>query len=267
LERSWRLVATGVSFAVFAVCSVLASAALFPVLALVAADRVRRRRWARAVNRVSFRALLRFMTLAGVATFDIDREGLARLGADGGGMVVANHPTFLDVVVLLAYIEQANCVVKHSLWRNPFLAAPMRVAGYIPNLNPEQVLRDCAQALARNETLIVFPEATRSVPGEALRLQRGAANIALAADTWLKIVHFECEPVLLAGGMPWYRVPKRRPCLAASVGASVRARDFLHTGEHRSVAARRLTQALQRELSKGVQPDASAGTGAQTAPH
>ena len=260
------MVATAASFAVFGIGAVLASVALFPVLVLVATDPVRRRRWARAFNRASFRALLRFMALAGVATFDVDRDGLARLGA-GGGMVVANHPTFLDVVVLLAHIEQANCVVKHSLWRNPLLAGPMRLAGYIPNQNPEQLLRDCAEALERRETLIVFPEATRSIPGQPLSLQRGAANIALAADAWLRIVHFTCEPVLLARGAPWYRVPERRPCLAARVGASVRARDFLQTGEHRSVAARRLTQALQRELSKGVQPDARAGTGAQTAAH
>lgn len=266
MERSLRLVATGASFALFAVCSVLASAVVFPVLALVATDRLRRRRWARDINRASFRALLRFMTLAGVARFDVDREGLARLGT-GGGLVVANHPTFLDVVVLLAYIGQANCVVKRSLWRNPLLAGPMRVAGYIPNVDPEQLLRDCAEVLERKETLIVFPEATRSVPGQPLHLQRGAANIALAADAWLRIVHFRCEPVLLARGVPWYAVPERRPCLAARVGASVRARDFLQTGEHRNVAARRLTQALQRELSNGGEPDARAGTRAQTATH
>jgi len=129
------------------------------------------------------------------------------------------------------------------------------------------VLRDCAQALERGETLIVFPEATRSIPGQPLRLQRGAASIALAADAWLKVVHLTCEPALLIRGVPWYRVPERRPCLAARVGASVRARDFLGAGESRSVAARHLTQALQRELSKGVQPDARAGAGAQTAAH
>ena len=263
--RSWRVVATAASFAVFGVGAVLATALVFPVLILIAPDRTRRCRWGRAFNRVSFRGLLRFIELSGMARFDIDREGIAGLG--GGGMVVANHPTFLDVVVLLAYIEQANCVIKHSLWRSPFLALPMRVAGYIPNRDPEQLLRDCAEALKHKETLIVFPEATRTLPGQPVRLQRGAANIALAADAWLKIVHFTCEPVVLARGVPWYRVPERRPCLAARVGASVRARDFLAAGEFRSVAARHLTQALQRELSTGVQPDARAGTGAQTAAH
>lgn len=265
MERSWRVVATAASFAVFGIGAVLATALTFPVLALVAPDRARRCRWARAFNRVSFRGLLHFIALSGMARFDVDGEGIAKLG--GGGMVVANHPTFLDVVVLLAYIEQANCVIKSSLWRNPFLAIAVRAAGYIPNRDPEQLLRDCAAALERNETLIVFPEATRTLPGQPLRLQRGAANIALAADACLKIVHFTCAPVVLARGVPWYRVPESKPCLAARVGASVRARDFLPAGEFRSVAARHLTQALQRELSTGVRSDARAGTGAQTAAH
>ena len=266
MERSWRVVATAASFAVFGIGAALASVVLFPLLALVVHDRARRCRLARLFNRVSFRALLRFIALVGMARFDVDREGLAGLGA-GGGLVVANHPTFLDVVVLLAHIDQANCVVKHSLWRNPFLALPLRLAGYIPNRDSEQLLRDCAQALERKETLIVFPEATRSEPGQPLHLQRGAANIALAADTWLKVVHFKCEPVVLARGVAWYRVPERRPCLAARVGASVRARDFSRGGEPRSIAARHLTQALQRALSIGVQPDARAGTGAETTAH
>ena len=101
-------------------------------------------------------------------------------------------------------------------------------------------------------SLIVFPEATRSVPGEPMRLQRGAAQIALEADAALEIVHFSCKPVFLSKRDPWYRVPPVRPCLAARVGASLRARDFQRSGETRSVAARHLTLALEHELSRGI---------------
>ena len=167
--------------------------------------------------------------------------------------------------MLLAYVKHASCVVKPSLWGNPFLSGALRAASYVPSNDPEQLLRDCDAALERGESLIVFPEATRSVPGEPLRLQRGAATIALSSDAVLTIVHLRCEPVLLTKGDPWYRIPSRRPCLAARVGASVRARDFQRTGANRSVAARHLTLALQHELSKEIQLDARAGTGAQTA--
>jgi len=265
LGRSWRFVATVASFAVFGVGAVLVSTLFFGALVLIMPRGAARQRLARDGVRMVFRVFLRFMVLLRVLRLDIDREGLARLGAEGGSVIVANHPTLLDVMVLLAHVEQAGCVVKHSLWRNPFLSPAIRAANYIPNRDSEQLLRDCDVALKRGESLIVFPEATRSVPGEPLRLQRGAATIALNSDAVLRVVHFKCEPVMLAKGHPWYRTPKRRPCLAARVGASVRARQFQGGGVSRNVAARRLTEALQRQLSGEIPLDARAGTGAQTA--
>jgi 1-acyl-sn-glycerol-3-phosphate acyltransferase len=266
LGRSSRLAATALAFALFGLAAAVLNVLFFlPVRLLVPAG-APRRRWARAGIRICYRAFLRLLTLLGIVELDLDREGLARLGG-AAGVIVANHPTLLDVTVLLAHIEQASCVVKHGLWRNPFLSLAIRAAGYVPNKDPEQLLRDAAAALQRGEPLIVFPEATRSVPGEPLRLHRGAATIALRSDAVLKIVHFRCEPVLLTKGVPWYRVPGRRPCLAARVGASVRAREFQRSGVNRNVAARHLTLALQHELSKEIQLDARAGTRAQTATH
>ena len=263
MGRSWRFVATVLGFAAFGVAAVLVNLLYFLPLRVLMPAGAARQRWARAGIRVSLKVFLQLVALLGVIRLDLDREALARLGA--GAVIVANHPTLLDVTVLLAYVKHASCVVKPSLWRNPFLSGALRAASYIPSNDPEQLLRDCDAALERGESLIVFPEATRSVPGEPLRLQRGAATIALNSDAMLTIVHLRCEPVLLTKGDPWYRIPARRPCLAARVGASVRARDFQRSGANRSVAARHLTLALKHELSKEMQLDARAGTGAQTA--
>lgn len=263
LDRSWRLIGTALSFAVFGVGAVLVGTVF--VLLLAVPQRTRQRP-ARDLVRVSFRSFLWFLSLVRVFDFDIDEAGLARLGAPGRRVIVANHPTLLDVIVLLAHVRQASCVVKSRVWRNPFLSAAVRAANYVPNTDLTQLLRDCDAALARDEPLIVFPEATRSVPGEPLHLQRGAATIALESGAVVEMVHFRCEPVLLAKGDAWYRVPRRRPCLRVRVGASLCAREYLDGGASRSVAARRLTQALQQEL-RGSPSDAGAGAGAETAPH
>jgi len=266
LGRSWRFVATVLGFALFGVAAVVLNALYFVPVRFLVPRGAARQRLARAGIRIIYRVFLQLLAVLGVVKLDLDREGLARLGGSGA-IIVANHPTLLDALVLLAYIDQAGCVVKQSLWRNPFLSIALSAAGYIPSKDPEQLLRESAAALTRGEPLIVFPEATRSVPGEPLRLHRGAATIALEANAELKVVHFSCEPVLLPKTEPWYRIPIRRPCLAARVGASLRARDFRGGGANRSVAARHLTLALQHELSKEIRLDARAGTGAQTATH
>ena len=200
-----------------------------------------------------------------VAHFDVDRKTFAGLAGERGNIVVANHPTLIDVVFLLAYIEQANCVVKSAVWHNPFMRWAVRCAAYIPNEDLETLLNSCERALRAGETLIIFPEATRTVPGKPIQLQRGAANIALRAGAAVNIVQIRCEPSTLSKAEPWYRVPEQRPCLSVRLRDSLRPHDFLRPGEHVGVAARRLTSALQTVLSEEVPIDEGIGRGTQGA--
>ena len=252
MERSWRLVATTLLFTVFGAGGLIAGFTVIPAIALVSRDpRVRARR-ARAAVGASFRWFFLLMRRLRVAHFKVDRETLASLAAQRGNVVVANHPTLIDVVILLAYIEQANCVVKSAVWHNPVMRWAVRCARYIPNEDPETLLVSCERALRAGETLIVFPEATRTVPGQPLQLQRGAANIALRAGAAVNIVRINCEPATLCKAEPWYHVPKQRPRLSVSLCGGLQPHDFLRPGEHVGLAARRLTSALQTALSEEV---------------
>ncbi|MCB5532142.1 1-acyl-sn-glycerol-3-phosphate acyltransferase, partial [Erysipelatoclostridium ramosum] len=54
-----------------------------------------------------------------------------------------------------------------------------------------------------------FPEGTRSRPGQALKMQRGAAQIALRGGLDITPVRIQCEPLGLYKGQPWWTVAKR----------------------------------------------------------
>lgn len=266
MERSWRLIATALSFALFGAGAVIVSLSVLLPLALFCRPTALRQRLGRTCVASGFRALLSILALLRVFKFELDRDGLAQLSADGG-LVVANHPTLIDVVVLLAYIEQGNCVVKSAVWRNPILSWAVRLAGYVPNGNAEDLLQACEASLRDGETLILFPEATRTTPGRSPTLRRGAANVALRADAVVHIVHFRCDPPLLSKHDPWYRVPERRPRFAAYVGRRLRARDYLRDGESIALAARRLTNVLQAELTREIPFNENPGTGTQAVTH
>lgn len=253
--RSYRLLATAFLFFVFGLGGLAACLFVFPVIALTARDPTTRVRRARAVIGLAFRSFLWLMALLRVARFEIDRAGCESLGAERGAIVVANHPTLIDVVFLLAYIRQANCVVKAQVWRNPCMSLAVRTAGYIPNGRLDVLLESCAAAMKAGELLIIFPEATRTVPGHRLRLQRGAANIAVRSGAKVRFVHFGCDPAMLSKAEPWYRIPRRQPCFRMKVGGSLHARDFRGRGEQPGIAARRLTNVLEKELSTGLPGD------------
>lgn len=241
LNTAWRVAATGFVFALFGLGALFISLTMFPLLRLSTLDpEVARRRIQRGMQ-LTFRLYMTVMRVLGILTYRV--EGSARL-RERGRLVVANHPTLLDVVLLVSLMPEVDCIVKRGLWRNPFLRWPVSWASYIPNSEGEELVEGCARTLRRGHSLLVFPEGTRTVPGRPMRMQRGAAHIALAADCEILPVTITCDPPTLFKGNPWYRVPERRFHLDVVVGSPVPAAQFRREGEAPARSARRLTQWL-----------------------
>src|SRR5690606_17622653 len=219
----WRLIATALSFALFGLGGLFLRLVVFPLSALLPGDaRVRRRR-ARATTSRLFWLFVQFMYRSGVLTYEV--EGAERLGRPGQ-MVVANHPSLIDVVVMISVIPDANCVVKQSLWDNPFTRGPIRAAQYISNSGSMDMLEEAVQALREGQTLIVFPEGTRTTPGQPPVFHRGAAAIALRGAQVITPVIISVEPTTLTKAEPWYSVPSRRFHFHLRVGEDIDPQSF-----------------------------------------
>ena len=108
-----------------------------------------------------------------------------------GKVVIANHPSLLDVVILISLIPNANCIVKGSLVQNKFISLIIRNL-YIPNTLPfdEQLERAKKSMLEDGNNLIIFPEGTRSKPGEPWYFKKGAARFALYANADVVPIYF-----------------------------------------------------------------------------
>lgn len=83
----------------------------------------------------------------------------------------------------------------------------MRAADYLINSEAETLLPRCQQRLAQGDAILIFPEGTRTKPGEKMTLQRGAANIAVRCASDLRIVTIGCSEHLLDKQSKWYDVP------------------------------------------------------------
>lgn len=244
LGRFYRLLGTGLCFAVFGVGGLVLALVVFPVIWVISPNAEQRTRRSRATVSNSFRAFLWMMRSLRLFDFDVDPACHAACRSDSGLIVVANHPTLIDVVQLLAVIPHGNCIVKKALWRNIFLGLVVRATNYIPNDRSEQLVDACADVLDRGETLVIFPEATRSVPGQPMRLRRGAARVALAARVPMQMIHISCSPSTLTKAERWFDIPRRRPCLRMSVGDRLDIGAFARDGEEPGMAARRLNELL-----------------------
>ena len=214
----WRLCATALCFTVFGLLGLWSGLVMFPLLRLVPGSTAAHRRRVRAVFRAGMRFFVEFMRGSGVLTYEF--QGAERLGRPGQ-MILANHPSLIDVVFLIAFTPQPLCIVKSAMWRNPFTRWPVRAAGFVSNTSTFDMVERTTAALTEGQSVIIFPEGTRTTPGQALQFHRGAANIAVKAALVVTPVYIRCEPTTLAKNMPWYRIPPRRVRFTLRVGADL----------------------------------------------
>ncbi len=250
LNYYWRLCATGACFAIFSVGGLVLWVAVFPVLAMVPGGHCAAR--ARWLIHKSFGAFLWLMQAVGLMRMEV--EGREKLYSCEGALVLANHPTLIDVVALLPLMPSASCVVKHALWKNPFLGGVVRAAVYISNCDSDRLIDDCASDLKHGKPLIIFPEGTRTEPGEPLYFQRGAAYIALRSGVPVVPVLIDCTPSTLTKCQKWYQIPSRSFHLRIRVLEPVTVDRWVDHGEAQTIKARQLTRAFEEffvtELSK-----------------
>ncbi|AMB87452.1 acyltransferase [Pseudomonas agarici] len=247
----WRLLATAVSFALFGLGGLCLRLVIFPLLNALPGDARHSYRRARQTVSRLFWLLIRFMARTGVLTYEV--EGVQRLGRPGQ-MIIANHPSLIDVVFLIGLVRNANCVVKQSLWQNPFTRGPVRCAQYISNDGSMTMLEAATAALQEGQTLIIFPEGTRTTPGEAPAFHRGAAAIALRGARMITPVVIKVSPSTLTKAEPWYRIPRRRVHFSFRVGVDIDPQAFASQGPAPQ-ASRRLNDFLHHYFIKELATD------------
>jgi len=239
---AWRVLATGISFTLFGLGGLLLRVLVFPLLALCVREPQARMRAARATIRLSFRAFVGIMRGLGVLRYEV--HGLDRLERDGQ-LILANHPTLIDTVFLMAFVRNADCIVKGGLWNNPFTGGPVRAARYICNDRGPELVEDCIDSLRAGGNLIVFPEGTRTPRDGVMTLKRGAANIAVRGSRAVTPVLISCSPPTLGKGDKWWQVPPRQASFRIEVLDDIGIERFKDSGVSEVLAARRLTEHLQ----------------------
>lgn len=247
LGRAWRTVATNVCFAVYMPGGLaLGVPAYFVVRWIVPARH--RKRAGKALLRIWYRFFVALMD--GLGVVEVTRQDLELL-SEPGRFIVANHPTLIDFVILGAILPQADGLVKASLLRHWAMGWPIRMGGYIPNEGGQETLDLCRAALDEGSSLVVFPEGTRSMPGQALRFQRGAAQLALRSASHLTLLFITSTPSNLHRGGRWWLAPADKVKMSVRLMETLDLREWLRaSGGEAALAARALTAALESRYNE-----------------
>lgn len=132
---------------------------------------------------------------------------LDALRDERGLIVVANHPSLLDALMLVARLPRAACIMKASLLRNIFLGAGARLARYVSNESPLTMVRLAVNDLKQGGQLVMFPEGTRTTQLPLNPFRPGVTLIAKLAKAPIQTVFIDTASPYLGKGWPLWRLP------------------------------------------------------------
>lgn len=149
-----------------------------------------------------------FWWLAGsVGMLRMDARALDGLAHERGLIVVANHPSLLDAVMLVSRLPRSACVMKASLMRSPFLGPGARLARYISNDSTNGMIRLAVEDLRQGGQLLMFPEGTRTTLSPLNPFRPGFALIAKLAAAPVQTVLIDTDSPYLGKHWPLWRLP------------------------------------------------------------
>ena len=178
----------------------LAALLLYPLL-----PRATGRRVGRAMIAYGYRCFWRIA--AASRMLKLDADVLDTLRDEPGLIVVANHPSMLDALMLVARLPRSACIMKSSLVRNPLLGPGARLARYIRNDSAYGMIQCAVKDLQDGGQLVLFPEGTRTTRSPINPFHASFAIIAKRAQAPVQAVFIDTVSPYLGKGWPLWRLP------------------------------------------------------------
>jgi 1-acyl-sn-glycerol-3-phosphate acyltransferase len=191
--------------------------------------------------------------------------------------MVANHPTLIDVTAVMAVCPRVCCVVKTELFRSVLVGRLLRYSGHIEggavgSMEGAMVMRQALEKLEKGQSVLIFPEGTRSPAHGLHRFKSGVFEIALRAGVPIVPILISCEPPTLQKGLQWYALPKKTarynitqlptwPAPDPEVGSRRLAEQFQAMFQERIDACK-----MRVPVGVGARPDSSRAAWASRSP-
>jgi 1-acyl-sn-glycerol-3-phosphate acyltransferase len=236
------------SFFVFGLGSLVLVLVCFPPMRLFIHPRDRFKKYARrfiTATMVFFVSLMHFLR---IVNLDVDdRKKYRNLSSK---IIIANHPSLLDVVMLLSLIPNADCIVNAYLKNNILLREIVRQLYILGSLDFDSILRACTESLGKGNCLIIFPEGTRTPRSGNVVIKKGAARVALSCGCNIVPIHIGgTDKFGLGKKDPWTGFnPRERYVYNVSMGTEI------DVDKYRNLSMPKAVRVLGREIFASLFP-------------
>lgn len=182
---------------------------------------------------------------------EYDFKDFDRLGKPSQ-IIIANHPSLLDVVFILSKVRRINCVVKSQLAKNIFLSLAIKASNYIINNEDEELINKSIEVLKNGDSLLIFPEGTRTK--DEIKFHKAPFYLATNGAKILTSIFINMHPRSLQKGVKWYKTPKSKIKYKITIGDDLKIDDFLNNTQN-TIRVRMLHKNINEIYKKEIKLD------------
>lgn len=174
------------------------------------------------------------------------RLDIKKLGKIKNKVIVSTHPSFIDIVILIALIPRSTCFVKKELAHNPILKNLVTSIFITNEVELEELKSESKKMLDIGFNVIIFPSGIRHRRDEFPKIRKGASLVALNAGKNIVPVRMFSDRDFLFINQPFYAVSDRCVNFEIEQMREINIADFI--GESEIITKQRLTNKIEDEL-------------------
>jgi len=145
--------------------------------------------------------------LSATGAYRLDLRAIDALRGGPPVVLAPNHPCLIDALLILTRHPNITCVMKSQLMNNLFLGSGSRLARYVRNDSPRQMIKESVTHLRRGCVLLLFPEGTRTRSAPINSLTSSVGLIAKRARVPVQTLLIETDSPFLSKGWSLFRRP------------------------------------------------------------
>lgn len=175
------------SFGLFGVGALVLNWTVFP-LAKLFFDRDKFCYFASDIIHITWKIFV--FVLSGIRMIRVDVNDYEKISGVRQKVIVATHPSFIDIVILMSIIPRSTCIVKSSLINNPVLKNIVGSIFILEDEDVESLKYKTKEMIEKGFNIIIFPSGIRHRKGECPKIRKGAATIAMNAKADIVALSF-----------------------------------------------------------------------------
>lgn len=201
---------------------------LFPLIRLVSGPRAKRRATYFLHRGMAFIA----WTARTLGLVDLDLVS-PPIDLSQPYVMISNHPTYIDMIVILGVFDRLTCVTNGRWWKHWALGRLLRATEYLPGPGSglpesEQMLDTMVEHIRSGHPLLIFPEGQRSLGDRLRRFRRGAVEAAVRADVPIVPLFLAIDRPYLTKSVSIWNAPRRAPTYSFDWFPVIHPADFDH---------------------------------------